>query len=320
MACTLNAHRILRVLGALSACLLGAGAQAAPDAPLLAYLQARDGVLELRIADPATKKEFRAQSLLARPLLTIWSLDRPEVITLRDSGFYRTDYRGSPGTASPVGDAAPADVEVHDGWIAKDGRTLHVVASKPARSGVAGCALYVVPTEGPWQKQVVSPPPAGGEAGGCEGYADSVRAAARSVTSAELMRRQQCAANGSACDHLVGSGDDKYTAVQRALVGSARGLESVAIADPGSTAYLLAAGVRVGETPHLANPVHLVARQGLRLQMPALRTPPQVQIGLSGRYVLIAGEYDGNDPLVADLGSGQIVLSPAKARDAVWVP
>jgi hypothetical protein len=320
MARTVSAGRVPRALAALLACAWSCGASAAPEAPLLAYLQARDGAIELRIADPATKKELRAQTLLERPLLTIWRLDRPEVITLRDSGFYRTDYRASPGVAAPIGDAAPAGLDTVDAWVAQDGRTLQVLASSAAHSGAVTCLLFAVPATGPWQKLNLPSPSPGADPGSCDGVAASDRAAARSVTSAELMRRQQCAASGSACDHLADDADATYGPVRRALLASARGLESVAIADPGATAYFLAAGVRVGETPHLANPVHLVARQGTRVQKPALRTPPQVQIGLAGRYALVAGEYDGSAPLVADLETGQVVLSPAKARDAVWLP
>ena len=62
------------------------------------------------------------------------------------------------------------------------------------------------------------------------------------------------------------------------------------------------------------------ARQGLQVQKPALRTPPQVQVGLAGSYALIAEEFTGKDPLVVNLETGKVVLSFKGASGASWVP
>lgn len=302
----------------LLCCALAVQAAAAAEvvAPRLAYVQARDGLFELRIANPVTGASVRVQSLLAPPLLLIWSLDRPEVISLRDSGLYLSNYLREPGVATPVGDAAPAGLTVHEIWIGAAGGDLRAVASTQGRD--ARCALYAVPASGAWRRLDAPAPVA--EQGGCQDFASAERASARSVSSAALARRQQCANPGSLCDALPGGAKDDYAAVRRSLFGLARGLEAVAIADPGATPYFLAVGVRIGETPHLADPVHLVARRDGRLQRPALRGAGPVQMGLAGPFALIATEYEGRDPQVVNLTTGRVVLAPPRASGAVWVP
>lgn len=317
----MNAPLNLR-LGAAALLLALQGLACAADAPRLAYVQPNaNGRPELRLADPATGQSVRVQSLLEAPQLVVWSRERPEVLTLRDSGVYRTDYQREPGVGNPVGDAAPAGLTLDDAWLGPDGQSLLAVGATSGAKGAVSCALYAVPASGPWRRLDNPRPAPAAEDGDCGGFAPAERAKARSVSSLQLARRQQCAANGSPCDQPARADADPYAGVRKALAAQVKSLDAVAIADPGAnTPFLLAAAIQTAETPHMARPVHLVARQGLQLQKPALPTPAQVQIGLAGRYALIAEEYSGNAPIVVDLQTGKTVLSLPKASMATWLP
>jgi hypothetical protein len=80
-----------------------------------------------------------------------------------------------------------------------------------------------------------------------------------------------------------------------------------------------------GDTDHAMLPVMYVdSKRGIRRTIsPQNGAAGSQQIGFQqeGRYLLVAGEYDGASARVVDLRSGKVVFVAAPgARSAVWVP
>lgn len=309
-------HAVLRRCLPVWALSMAAGCQAqGAAAPVLAYvLEARNGH-ELRLVQWPGGTAERVELMLERPDAIVWRTDRPEVITVRGDGVYATPYTRKPYTSTSVGDPAPKGIAVEDGWIGDDGR-LRVVGSGAGPGGATLCAVYAVPDTGTWQRQA-QPAPAAATDGSCQAYADRHRHTARSVSSAALMRDYRCAGQALACTQL---GDARHAAVRQAYASVARGHDTVAVTDPGSTAYLLVSGVTTGDTPHFTAPAHLVRRSDRAVIRPALPVGPQLQVGLNGTLALVATEYAGGDARVVDLNSGKILHSARGSTAAVWVP
>ena len=307
----------------------GPAASAAANAgstPLLAYVQETQGNFELRLFGPADRANERLELRPERPQVIVWRTDRPEVVTLSPVGAYAIRYRPRPGSPESVGDPAPAGVTPRDGWIGADGKALQIVAFATTTANSAPeCALYVVPATGAWQRLAIPAPESAGKDEACSGFAQRHRPAAGSISSAALLKRQPCAAPESVCATL---GDARFATARAAVLKATQGLDAVAFAlaqpETGTSApasYYLAIGVATGDTPHLLAPAWLVEREsGVLVTPPVKSAGPQLQAAVAGRYVVLAAEYSGADPVVVDLGSGKTVLETNAGSAAVWVP
>ena len=132
------------------------------------------------------------------------------------------------------------------------------------------------------------------------------------------MRGYRCSAATSICSTL---GSPRQAPAETLYQTLAKGHESVAVADPGSSKFYVVMGVGVGDTPHLTAPVYLVRRSNQSAVKPALKTGPQVQLALQGALALIGAEYSGADALLVDLEAGAATaLSGRGSFGAVWVP
>jgi hypothetical protein len=318
------------VAGLLFACVLAAFASKAfaqsaaatetARTPLLAYVQeTARGSFELRLHDSARKLSEAVTTMADRPAVIVWRIDRPEVITVGSDTSYSTAYLKKPYVSNPIGDQPPKGLEVSDGWIGKDGKSLMVLGSVLAASSVLTCTLYEVPSSGPWRKtqeEKASSDSGGGDTS-CEAFAKRHRVTTYSVSNPQLMTAYQCAGKDSVCATI---GDKRYDAASANITKAGKGLDAAAFADPGKTPFFLGFGVRTGDTPHLMGPVRVLQRDGKPAKPATLKVPTQVQVAIKGSRILVAEEYSGDNPVLFDAETGQVVLSTRRASAAVWVP
>jgi hypothetical protein len=291
---------------------------------LLAYVQeTASGLFELRLHDPASKS-FEAVSAMAdRPALIVWRLDRPVVITVLTDTSYSTAYLKKPYVSNPIGDQAPKGLEVLDGWIDKDGKRLVVLGwSSPAANAKLTCVLYRVPTKGPWRKTKSSVAKFDGITVSCNELASRHRVTTFSVSNPQLMGPYQCAGEGSVCDRTGKKRPEAAESAKASIMEVDKNFVSADFADPGNTPYFLGFGVTMGDSPHLMGPVHVLQRDGKAAKAATLEAPAsvQVQAGIKGSLILVAEEYSGDNPILFDAQTGQVVWSPGGAFAAVWLP
>jgi len=75
-----------------------------------------------------------------------------------------------------------------------------------------------------------------------------------------------------------------------------------------------------GDTVHQHTPVFTFSQKDPKLvRLESLPNDERVGLGRSGRYLLIAEEYTGDNPVVIDLKTGRVAFSEA-ALSAVWIP
>jgi hypothetical protein len=287
---------------------------------LLAYVQETPrGIFELRLRDPARKSSEAAAAVADRPALIVWRIDRPEVILVVSDTSYSTAYLKKPYASNPIGDQPPKGLDITDGWIGKDGKSLMVLGSVMAANSVLSCALYEVPSSGPWRKtqeEKASSNNGGGDTS-CEAFASRHRVATYSVSNPQLMKAYQCVGRASICNS---SGDKRNDAIKGSIEKSNKDFVGANLADPGKTPFLLGFGTTMGDTPHLMGPAHVLQRDGKTAKPATLKVPNQVQVAIKGSLILVAEEYSGDNPLVFDADTGQVLLSLKGASSAVWVP
>jgi hypothetical protein len=257
--------------------------------------------------------------MAARPALIVWRTDRPEVITVLSDTSCSTAYLKKPYVSNPIGDQIPKGLEVLDGWIDKDGKNLLVLGwFQTGNSAQLTCVLYRVPAKGPWRKTQSALAKFDGITVSCTGLASRHRVTTFSASNERLMRPYQCAGQGSTvCDSV---GDKRYEAARASILKAGKDLESAAFADPGKTPFFLGFGVTMGDSSHLVGPAHVLQRDGKATKPATLEAPTQVQVAIRGSLILIAEEYSGENPILFDAQTGQVVWSPRGASAAVWLP
>jgi hypothetical protein len=77
--------------------------------------------------------------------------------------------------------------------------------------------------------------------------------------------------------------------------------------------------VVMGDTAHAEKPVFIVSQAHTFTRVKLRNRDEQIGIARSGRYLLIAAEYSGDDPTVTDLKTNTTLISK-RAHAAVWVP
>jgi hypothetical protein len=75
----------------------------------------------------------------------------------------------------------------------------------------------------------------------------------------------------------------------------------------------------MGDTLHAETPVFSVSQGNRTLRQINLYHRNQIGLARNGRYLLLADEYSGDNPVLLDLKTGDTVFS-IRARAAVWVP
>lgn len=75
----------------------------------------------------------------------------------------------------------------------------------------------------------------------------------------------------------------------------------------------------MGDTLHAAAPVFLVSQRDQTLRQIKLDREDQIGFARNSRYLLLANEYSGDNPILLDLETGNTVFS-IRAHAAVWVP
>jgi hypothetical protein len=289
-------------------------------APLLAYVQeTARGTFELRLHDPAGKSSEAVATMADRPALLVWRTDRPEVITVLSDTSYSTAYLKKPHVSIPIGEQSPKGLELIDGWIGKDGKSLMVMgaAGGGGANPASSCVLYQVPSTGPWRKAEEEKASASGSDAPCEAFANRHRVTSFSMSTTQLMNAYQCASKASVCASI---GDKRYEAAGVGMVKAGKDLDAAAFADPGKTPFFLGFGVRTGDAPHLMGPARVLQRDGRPAKPTTLKVPTQVQVAIKGPLILVAEEYSGDNPTLFDANTGQVVLSTRRASSAVWVP
>jgi hypothetical protein len=287
---------------------------------VLAYVQETTrGTFELRLHDPGRRSSEAVTTMADRPAVIVWRTDRPEVITVGADTSYSTAYLKKPYVSNPIGDQPPKGLEVSDGWIGKDGKSLMVLGSVLVANSVLTCTLYEVPSSGPWRKtqEEKASADAGGGDTSCEAFANRHRVTTYSVSNPQLMKAYQCAAKESVCATI---GDKRYEAASASIMKAGKSVEAAAFADPGKAPFFLGFGVRTGDTPHLMGPARVLQRDGKAAKPATLKVPTQVQVAVKGPLILVADEYSGDNPLLFDAETAQVVLSTRRASAAVWVP
>jgi hypothetical protein len=288
----------------------------------LAYVQeTARGTFELRLQDPL-RKSFEAVTTMAeRPALIVWRTDRPEVITVLSDTSYSTAYLKKPYVSNPIGDQAPKGLDLLDAWIDKDGKSLVVLGwSSPAAGAKLTCVLYRVPAKGPWRKTKSAVATFDGITVSCNGLASRHRVTTFSISNPQLMTAYQCAGAGSTvCNSVV---DKRNEAAKASIMKAGKDLDSAVYADPGKTPFLLGFGTVLSDSPHLVGPAYVLQRDGKAAKPATLEVPAQVQVqvGIKGSLILIAEEYSGDNPILFDAQTGQVVWSPRGASSAVWLP
>ncbi len=286
---------------------------------VLAYVQeTARGTFELRLHDPV-RKSFEAVTTMAdRPALIVWRTDRSEVITVLSDTSYSTAYLKKPYLSNPIGDQAPKGLELLDGWIGKDGKSLYVLAWPATAAAKLTCMLYQVPAKGPWRKTSSATAKFDGITVSCNEFAKRHRVTTLSVSNPQLMQRYQCAGEGSSL--CKSSGDKRYDAIEASIEKSNKDFAGAGFADPGKTPFFLGFGTIMGDSPHLKGPAHVLQRDGKAARPATLYGSEQVQVAIKGSLILVAEEYSGDNPMLFDAGTGQVVLSTKGASAAVWVP
>jgi hypothetical protein len=285
---------------------------------LLAYVQeTARGTFDLRLHDPVSKLSEKIAVMADRPALIVWRVDRPEVITVLSDTTYSTPYPKKPYVSNPIGDQPPKGLELLDGWIDKDGKGLVVLGSFLDADAKASCVLYRVPAKGPWRKTKAATGKSDGISEPCDAFASRHRVTSFSVSNPQLMKAYQCVGRGSICNS---SGDKRYDAIKGSIEKSNKEFVGADLADPGKTPFFLGFGTTMGDTPHLMGPAHVLQRDGKAAKPATLEAPKQVQVAVKGSLILVAEEYSGNDPLLFDADTGQVLLSIKGASSAVWVP
>jgi hypothetical protein len=277
------------------------------------------GTFELRLHDAARKSSEAVTTMADRPGVLVWRIDRPEVITVLSDTSYSTAYLKKPYASNPIGDQAPKGLDLLDGWIGNDGKSLMVLGSAMGANSVLSCTLYEVPNSGPWRKtqEEKASADAGGGDTSCEAFANRHRVTSHSVSNPQLMKAYQCAAKDSVCATI---GDKRYEAASASIMKAGKSVESASFADPGKAPFFLGFGVRTGDTPHLMGPAHVLQRDGKPAKPATLKVPTQVQVAVKGPLILVAEEYSGDSPMLFDAETGRVVLSTRRASAAVWVP
>jgi hypothetical protein len=286
----------------------------------LAYVQeTARGTFELRLQDPV-RKSFEAVTTMAeRPALIVWRTDRPEVITVLSDTSYSTAYLKKPYVSNPIGNQIPKGLEVLDGWIDKDGKSLVVLGwSSQAADAKLTCVLYRVPIKGPWRKTKSAVATFDGITVSCNELASRHRVTTVSISNPQLMTAYQCAGAGSTVCSSVG--DKRYEAAKASILKAGKDLDSAAYADPGKTPFLLGFGTVMGDSPHLVGPAYVLQRDGKATKPATLEVAAQVQVGIKGSLILVAEEYSGDNPVLFDAQTGQVVWAPRGASAAVWLP
>jgi hypothetical protein len=286
----------------------------------LAYVQeTARGTFELRLHDPVRKSSEQIDVMNDRPGLILWRTDRPEVLTVRDSSTYATAYLKKPYVADPIGDPPPKGLELLDGWIDKDGKSLVVLGwSSPSAEAKLTCVLYRVPAKGPWRKTKSAVAKFDGFTVSCNELASRHRVTTFSISNPQLMTAYQCAGAGSTVCSSVG--DKRNEAAKASIMKAGKDLDSAVYADPGKTPFLLGFGTVMGDSPHLVGPAYVLQRDGKATKPATLEVPAQVQVGIKGSLILVAEEYSGDNPILFDAQTGQVVWSPRGASAAVWLP
>jgi hypothetical protein len=316
LSCAARAIRRAAWLSAAWSALACAQTGGAAEADRVAYVAESGGAFELRFWNAATRRSEVVDIMVDAPALLVWNPPQRTVASIRADGIYQVGYARAPYASDWRGEAPPKGVELVDGW-ATAGDTIAVVAASAGPGGSTQCTLYDAPRKGAWVKRAEQADAAAPGQAACVAFADARRGSTRSVSSARLMRRYQCAGGHAACAH-----PDRAAlpaAVKDGLLKGQTQLDAIAALDPGDTANLVLAGIASGDTPHFHQPLHLLPRTGGTPTKIDLTAGPQLQLGLQRRLLLAAGEYSGESPAVIDIAAGKVVFQ-AQGRSATWVP
>lgn len=297
---------------ALAILSLRPAAAAEPDR--VAYVAESGGTFELRFWDAATRRSETIDIMVDAPVLLVWNPARRSVASIRADGIYEAGYARAPYASNWRGEAPPKGAEPVDGWFTA-GDTIAVVTASAGKGDSVRCTLYDAPRKGAWLKRAEQAAPA--EDARCGAFADARRGSATSTSSARLMRAYQCAGGHAACAKLDGAAVP--ASVKDTLLKGRQDIDTIATLDVPEAPRLVLAGIATGDTPHFHAPLHLLPRAGgtpAKLDVPA---GPQLQLGLQGRWLLVAGEYGGEAPAVVDVSTGTVVFR-AQGRLATWVP
>ena len=317
----MNALRILarplRHAAHSSALAVAQSTGGAPSEPeRVAYVAESGGAFELRLWNAATRRTETVDIMVDAPALLVWNPAQRSVASIRADGIYQVGYARAPYTSNWRGEAPPTGAELVDGWVTA-GDTIAVVAASAGPGGSTRCTLYDAPRKGAWVKRAEQADAGVRGQAACVAFADARRGSTGSVSSARLMRADQCAGGHAACTRLDSAAVP--VAVKDALLKGQTQIDALATLDPGDTPSLALAGVSSGDTPHFHRPLHLLPRAGGAATKIDVKAGPQLQLGLRGRLLLAAGEYGGESPAIIDLAAGAVVFQGA-GRLATWVP
>ncbi len=135
----------------------------------------------------------------------------------------------------------------------------------------------------------------------------------RGVSQGRLLMSYACAYGETCGEHLP-----------KPLVSRLREMGNYPATDfryipPGDGLRGLVFRTGMGDTLHAETPVFLVSQRGQTLRRIKLHHRDQIGFGRNGRYLLLADEYSGDNPILIDLETGNTVFS-VRARAAVRVP
>lgn len=322
--------------------------------PLLSYVVEDGGRAEWRIWNAARSRDRLFLELREAPEHTFWDPAARTVTFVAQGGTYRARFDQSPGRPERLGPApdAPGEIEIlwreaRDGSLRAiaiyvvpkadligdgealsyrlpDGRTIPGIPD-PKWHYYTVCTLQEMTAPDAWSIVRQAADVHGYEGEPCTRL-DVTSRRERGTSQFTLHESYRCArsidrSSSTLClEEVPPALGPAFEAYKRSEAFKASGTWYDAVRYLATDqAYELAYGVGEGHALHVYGQVFVVAPDKGGIEPLALEVGPQLQIGLTRGYVLVAEEYSGADPHVIDLASGRVVFR-ARGHSALWVP